>query len=426
MYSHVCPDYDDPWDDSSDPSLLPYGDSLKGKRHIIGWAISGTCAFIATAISFHLLYRHAKNYNKPSEQRHIMRIVLMIPVYAVISFLSFRFYKESIYFETIRDCYEAFVIYSFFILLLTYLGEDNETQRSKITGSDRRKLLYPLNCFYYNPLNENFLHYMKYGILQYVAIKPLCTFAAVVLQYYGLYCETVYDFHFGMVYITIIDFISVSVALYCLVLFYQTINMEIQDRSPLLKFMCVKMVVFFCYWQTCLLSLLGALGVFKPEDGWTIINVELGISSILICVEMVVFSILHVYSFSYRPYVIPGVTTSAFKSLVDGFNPVDMLREIVWALQDTVLLIQGKPLPVREGRLNLSFKLKRAYTIRLRKRDKIFKILKPANPNAVDPKLAAIYQHSLEVENAQDSSSASASAAGHEDDVRARLLDHAD
>ena len=61
---------------------------------------------------------------------------------------------------------------------------------------------------------------MKHGILQYVAIKPLCTLAAVVLEYYGLYCETVYDWHFGMVYITIINFISVSVALYCLVCLY--------------------------------------------------------------------------------------------------------------------------------------------------------------------------------------------------------------
>lgn len=148
---------------------------------------------------------------------HIMRIVLMIPIYAVISFLSFRFYKKSIYFETIRDCYEAFVIYSFFILLLTYLGDDDEMQRSKITGSDRRKLLSPLNCFYYNPLNENFLHYMKYGIIQYVAIKPLCTIAAVILEHHGLYCETVYDFHFGMIYITIINFFSASIALYCLV-----------------------------------------------------------------------------------------------------------------------------------------------------------------------------------------------------------------
>ena len=141
----------------------------------------------------------------------------MIPIYAVISFLSYRFYREAIYYETIRDCYEAFVIYSFFILLLTYLGDDAHTQRSKITGSEKRQLMFPLNCLYYNPLHENFLHWMKYGILQYVAIKPLCTIAAVVLQYFGLYCETEYNFHFGMVYITIVNFISVSVALYCMV-----------------------------------------------------------------------------------------------------------------------------------------------------------------------------------------------------------------
>ncbi|KAI7820123.1 organic solute transporter Ostalpha-domain-containing protein [Gamsiella multidivaricata] len=418
MYSHVCPDYDAPPDPSDPLALLP-GSELKGKRHLIGWAISGSCAFLATVISFHLLYRHAKNYNKPSEQRHIMRIVLMIPIYAIISFLSFRFYKEAIYYETIRDCYEAFVIYSFFILLLTYLGEDNEAQRSKITGSDRRRLLYPLNCFYYNPLNENFLHYMKYGILQYVAVKPLCTLAAVVLEYYGLYCETTYDFHFGMVYITIINFISVSIALYCLVLFYQTINVEIQEYSPFLKFMCVKMVVFFCYWQTCLLSLLGALGVFKPEDGWSVINVELGISSILICAEMVVFAILHVYSFSYRPYVVPGVTTPLTKSLWDGFNPLDMVREIIWACQDTVLLIQGKPLPVRDGHLNLNFKLKRAHTIRIRKRDRFFKNRKPAAPKKVDPKLTTIHQNTLNSENTLHSTDQA-------QQERAGLLEHAE
>ncbi|ORZ00002.1 organic solute transporter Ostalpha-domain-containing protein [Lobosporangium transversale] len=419
FYSHECPDYDSPENDPSGSTIWPDHNGLNGKRHLIGWALSGTCAFFATVISFHLLYRHAKNYNKPSEQRHIMRIVLMIPVYAIISFLSYRFYKEAVYFETIRDCYEAFVIYSFFILLLTYLGDDNETQRSKITGSDRRKLLYPLNCFYYNPLNENFLHYMKYGILQYVAIKPLCTLAAVILQYYGLYCETTYDFHFGMIYITIINFFSASVALYCLVLFYETISLEIQEHSPLMKFFCVKMVVFFCYWQTCVLSLLGALEVFKPENNWSILNVELGISSVLICIEMVVFSILHVYSFSYRPYVIPGVTTPITKSLWDGFNPVDMLREIVWACQDTVLMIQGKPMPVRDG--HLSMKLQRAHTTRIRKRDRFFKSRKPAGGTqdsaVANQGSSSTHQISANVRDHRER---------EQDEARARLLANAD
>lgn len=120
------------------------------------------------------------------------------------------------------------------------------------------------------------------------------------------------------------------------------------------------------------------VGLFKPEDNWSVLDVELGISSILICAEMVVFAILHVYSFSYRPYVIQGHTTPVRKSLLDGFNPVDMVREIIWALQDCVLLLQGKPLPTRVGHLN--FKLKRAYTMRLLKRNRFFKSRKPKTP----------------------------------------------
>jgi hypothetical protein len=158
----------------------------------------------------------------------------MIPIYAIISGLSYRFYKEAIYYETIRDCYEAFVIHSFFMLLLTYLGDDNEARRAKITGPERQKLMFPLNCFYYNPSSDMFLHYMKYGILQYVVVKPITTVAAVVLQYKDIYCPTSYSFAFGRVYITIINFASVTVAMYCLVLLYFNIKTEIADRSTYL------------------------------------------------------------------------------------------------------------------------------------------------------------------------------------------------
>lgn len=163
-----------------------------------------------------------------------MRIVLMVPIYAIISFLSYRFYREAIYYETIRDCYEAFVIHSFFTLLLTYLGDSNEARQIKTAsaaGSDHKKLVIPLNCFYYNPQSPMFLYKMKYGILQYVVVKPVTTIAAVVLQYYGLYCATSYSFHFGNVYIMFVNFISVTVAMYCLVVFYQNIKLEIAEYS---------------------------------------------------------------------------------------------------------------------------------------------------------------------------------------------------
>ncbi|KAF9917809.1 hypothetical protein BX616_011226 [Lobosporangium transversale] len=334
----TCPNYDL---EATDPSQFYDGHSITWKReypcHYIGWGIAGICTFLSTVISFRLLYKHARNYTKPAEQRHIMRIVLMIPIYSFISFLSYRFYKQAIYYETIRDCYEAFVIHSFFMLLLTYLGEDTEVRKSRINaGPERMKLVFPLNCWYYNPQGELFLRMMSYGVLQYVVVKPATTIAAVILEYKGLYCETMYSFAYGKVYITIINFISVTIAMYFLVVFYVTIKSEIQEQN-----------------------------VFKATEYWSVNDIEMGINGLLVCVEMVVFAILHVYSFSYIPYI-SNVTTSVCKSLRDGFNPIDLFREIGWACKDIILIIMGKPLPTRDG--HLSGAVKRAQTVRTKAR----------------------------------------------------------
>jgi hypothetical protein len=91
----------------------------------VAWIISGTFAGIATIISGVQIYLHLTNYNQPAAQRYIIRIVLMVPIYAIDSFLSLLLRPSAIYWNTLRNCYEAFVIYSFLALLLTYLGGVN-------------------------------------------------------------------------------------------------------------------------------------------------------------------------------------------------------------------------------------------------------------------------------------------------------------
>jgi hypothetical protein len=56
---------------------------------------------------------HLRHYNLPLLQRQIVRIIIMIPVYALGSGLSLTHPDESIYVNTIRDIYEAFVIHCF-------------------------------------------------------------------------------------------------------------------------------------------------------------------------------------------------------------------------------------------------------------------------------------------------------------------------
>ena len=51
---------------------------------------------------------------------------------------------------------------------------------------------------------------------------------------------------------------SVTLALYYLVYFYHaTLPCEpLQRAKPLLKFIAVKLIVFFCFWQSMVISLL--------------------------------------------------------------------------------------------------------------------------------------------------------------------------
>lgn len=69
----------------------------------------------------------------------------MVPIYATISFLSYVFYYHAIYFEVVRDCYEAFAIASFFALLCHYIAPDLHNQKEYFRGIKPRSWVWPLN-----------------------------------------------------------------------------------------------------------------------------------------------------------------------------------------------------------------------------------------------------------------------------------------
>lgn len=46
----------------------------------------------------------------------------MVPVYSAEAWMGLRFKEYTIYFDIMREVYEAFVIYCFYKLLFVYLG----------------------------------------------------------------------------------------------------------------------------------------------------------------------------------------------------------------------------------------------------------------------------------------------------------------
>lgn len=305
------------------PPLFDHG-KIHFQAHDLGWLIAFVFAIISCVVSFWLINKHIQWYTNKKEQRYIVRILFMVPIYALISFASYLFWNHSTPLVLLRDCYESVVLTAFFYLLLTYISPNLEEQKEffltvgisrsndlkrKRKGEPPRKWVLPLGFVKWKPADGlYFLQLMKWGVLQYCVIRPITTLAAVILGYVGLYCEDSWSPGWGHIYLTVILSLSVSVAMYCLIQMYVTIAEPLKPRKPLLKLFAIKAVVFLTFWQATFLSLLVTAGVVKDTKYMTANNINTGIGAIAECVEMTMFAFLHVKCFTYKVYL-PEPTT---------------------------------------------------------------------------------------------------------------------
>src|ERR1043165_2082375 len=111
----------------------------------------------------------------------------MVPIYTIFDLLSYFFIRQSIYFTTIRDAYQAASVLAFFNLLLEYLGPSRSRKLARMTSTPAP---FPFCCFIFNPSKHKLLlPGLKLGVLQYVLVLYLTTFIALILQFLGVYCK---------------------------------------------------------------------------------------------------------------------------------------------------------------------------------------------------------------------------------------------
>ncbi|MFQ6661011.1 hypothetical protein Gotur_029317 [Gossypium turneri] len=103
------------------------------------------CTAGAIALAVLHIYRHLLNYTEPIFQRYIVRIIFMVPIYALMSFLSLVLPRSSIYFNSIREGYEAWVIYNFLSLCLAWVGGPGAVVLS-LSGRVLKPSWYLMTC----------------------------------------------------------------------------------------------------------------------------------------------------------------------------------------------------------------------------------------------------------------------------------------
>ncbi|XP_070198504.1 transmembrane protein 184C-like isoform X2 [Littorina saxatilis] len=230
----------------------------------------------------------------------------MVPIYAMNAWLALRFPPAAIYLDTLRECYEAYVIYNFMRYLLNFLQREHPRLDLMLEEKPRVKHFIPFCCLPPWPPGKVFLNRCKHGVLQYTVIRPAMTVVALISELAGKYGEGDFNFTTTWSYIVVINNASQLVAMYCLVLFYKATKEELAPIQPLPKFLCVKAVVFLSFWQSTVIAALAKLNVIPSNGTWVFYDnvqqVATGLQDFLICLEMFVAAIAHYYSFSHVPY----------------------------------------------------------------------------------------------------------------------------
>jgi hypothetical protein len=242
--------------------------------------IATACSILSSLIALCTIISHLTNYTKPSLQRHIVRIIAVIPTYAMYSCLSLHYQHISLYLETVRDCYEAFVIYSFLQLLLAYLGGENScVHKMEQFGA----LHHPVPLCWLTPMRRNvvLLKRCKQGVNQFVVLKPLLAIMSLVAFGAGLYHKDTWQWILIILYNG-----SYTCSLYSLLIFVLANQQPLDPVRPFWKFFAVKSVIITAWYQKLVLE-----AMVNSDEARVLWN------DLILSTELVLFALIHAFAF---------------------------------------------------------------------------------------------------------------------------------
>lgn len=303
-----------------------------GYAHAVAATIAGIFSFLACVLTFLQVQAHRRHWVHPASQRHVVRILLMVPVYAISAWTSLAFVKLSAYLDFVRNCYEAYVIWSFMLLLTEYLGGHTGVA-SMMRVKLKQKWPMPMCCMPRVKPDSKFLWYLKYGALQYVILSPIISALTIMLAgigapaipagsedeedgspsyvngtYVGTWCTDAYcdgNFRYdrGYAYIVFLQNATQLLSLYTLAWLYILMKQELKPYKPVPKFVVVKAVVFFTFWQSVAISFAAKVKILTATTNFDVGKLEVGLQDFLVCLEMFIAAAVHKYTFGYETYV---------------------------------------------------------------------------------------------------------------------------
>ena len=112
------------------------------------------------------------------------------------------------------------------------------------------------------------------------------------------------------------------------------------------KFLCVKGILFFSFWQSIGISILVAAGAIRQLGPYTDSErISVGLTDTLICFEMPLFAIAHLYAFSFKDFIDPYVSFVARMPIGYAIRDSFYIKDVV---EDSKATLRGEGMDYRE------------------------------------------------------------------------------
>lgn len=264
--------------------------------------IGGYCAVFATLLSFFQILEHLTCFSDPECQTKVVRILFMVPLYAMISWVCLLAPGAAEYLNILRDAYESYAIYAFFQLMLALMGGVDTLYRALMLEEwPPVPHIFPLCWLEPMKVSPTFVRNCRLAIFQFMVVKPLGAIVIIILKAKHE-LGGILDVSKGHFWTALICNFSITTAFTALVYFYVGLKEFMEGTDALLKFICIKAVIFLSFWQGILIQLLAAMDWLPNFGYWTKEEAPQGLQDLLICIEMMFVAFAHRYCFGSDVY----------------------------------------------------------------------------------------------------------------------------
>lgn len=312
--------------------------------HVWAMGLAAVSVAIACIASFALIYRHLRYNKHPVLRTLTIRILLMVPIYAVQAFfglvLHVKYQLTSELLTTFREVYEAIVIFSVLQFLLVCIGghravmhrlpdeatiapdeeqpepsqlempeaETADSVRQSEASLGKVKHAWPMHRLKPWGSTRGMTKWCIRGTLPYVVVSVVCAIInlSVWLCYWSE--DSLEGESLVMKATSWALLVAGCLAIAALYDLVHGLTARLQGLSPWSKLIAVKLVVFFTFYQGMIIEgLLNYTHLFHAfvdeENGWSNAEqISKGVNNFFLCIEMTAAAIAHFYAFPPEDY----------------------------------------------------------------------------------------------------------------------------